>query len=152
MGSSVLETVLHATLSRSRKKLLFAAVKANAFYSYAMSKDMVEYEDGGDDITNPIISGRNPNVKSYSYYDELPVAQTNEFNTAKYGWARMAGSVSISDQEQDENQNIYEIMQLIGKKRGAIISGGNIDDEKTSKIILEDFRSGKLGKITLEKP
>lgn len=54
-------------------------------------------------------------------------------------------------QDQDENQNIYEIMQLIGKRRGAIISGGNIDDEKTSKIILEDFRSGKLGRITLEK-
>lgn len=54
-------------------------------------------------------------------------------------------------QEQDENLNIYEIMQLIGKRRGAIISGGNIDDEKTSKIILDDFRSGKLGRITLEK-
>ena len=54
---SVLETVLHSTLTRSRKKLLFAAVKANAFYSYAMSKDMVEYEDGGKDITNPIILG-----------------------------------------------------------------------------------------------
>jgi len=57
----------------------------------------------------------------------------------------------ILAQEQEENLNIYEIMQLIGKKRGAIISGGNVDDEKTSKIILEDFRSGKLGKITLEK-
>jgi len=57
----------------------------------------------------------------------------------------------ILAQEQEKNMNIYEIMQLIGKKRGAIISGGNIDDEKTSKIILEDFRSGKLGKITLEK-
>ena len=54
-------------------------------------------------------------------------------------------------QEQEENLNIYEIMQLIGKNRGAIISGGNIDDEKTSKIILDDFRSGKFGKITLEK-
>ena len=50
-----------------------------------------------------------------------------------------------------ENENIYEIIQLIGKKRGAIISGGNIDDEKTSKIILDDFRSGKLGRITIEK-
>lgn len=57
----------------------------------------------------------------------------------------------ILTQDQDENQNIYEIMQLIGKRRGAIISGGNIDDEKTAKIILDDFRSGKLGKITLEK-
>ena len=57
----------------------------------------------------------------------------------------------ILSQDQDENQNIYEIMQLIGKRRGAIISGGIVDDEKTAKIILEDFRSGKLGKITLEK-
>ena len=57
----------------------------------------------------------------------------------------------ILEQDQMENENIYEIMQLIGKKRGAIISGGNIDDEKTSKIILDDFRSGKLGRITIEK-
>ena len=42
-------------------------------------------------------------------------------------------------------------MQTIGKKRGCIISGGEVDDEKTSKVILDDFRSGKLGKITLEK-
>ena len=54
-------------------------------------------------------------------------------------------------QEQPENFNIYEIMQEIGKKRGAIISGGNIDDEKTAKIILDDFRSGRLGRITIEK-
>lgn len=57
----------------------------------------------------------------------------------------------ILSQEQPENENIYEIMQLVGKKRGAIISGGNIDDEKTSKIILEDFRTGRFGKISLEK-
>lgn len=57
----------------------------------------------------------------------------------------------ILSQDQDENQNIYEIMQLIGKRRGAIMAGGNVDDEKTSKIILDDFRSGKIGKITLEK-
>ena len=54
-------------------------------------------------------------------------------------------------QNQPENFNIYEIMQEIGKKRGAIISGGEIDDEKTAKIILDDFRSGRLGKITIEK-
>ena len=54
-------------------------------------------------------------------------------------------------QDNEENINIYEIMQMIGKRRGALISGGNIDDEKTSKIILDDFRTGKLGNITLEK-
>lgn len=53
---------------------------------------------------------------------------------------------------QDENSNIYEIMLLIGKKRGAVMSGGKIDEEKTARLILDDFRSGKLGKISLEIP
>ena len=39
----------------------------------------------------------------------------------------------------------------IGKKRGCMISGGNIDEQRTANIILDDFRSGKLGRITLEK-
>ena len=50
-----------------------------------------------------------------------------------------------------ENENIYDIMLEIGRKRGCVISGGNIDDEKTSKIILDEFKSGKLGKITIER-
>jgi ribosome biogenesis GTPase A len=57
----------------------------------------------------------------------------------------------ILKQDNPENENIYEVMQLIGKARGAIISGGNVDDEKTAKIILDDFRTLKFGKITLEK-
>ena len=43
-------------------------------------------------------------------------------------------------------------MLEIGRKRGCIVSGGNIDDEKTAKIILDDFKNGKIGKITLECP
>lgn len=50
-----------------------------------------------------------------------------------------------------ENEIIYDVMQKIGKMRGAVVSGGNIDDTKTANIILEDFRSGKIGRITLEK-
>ena len=42
-------------------------------------------------------------------------------------------------------------MGLIAKKRGAIISGGEVDEEKIAGIILTDFRSGKIGRITLEK-
>ncbi len=57
----------------------------------------------------------------------------------------------ILNQDDEENNKIYEIMCLIGRKRGCIISGGNIDDEKISNIILEDFRSCKLGRITLER-
>lgn len=56
------------------------------------------------------------------------------------------------NQEQPENINIYEIMLEIGRKRGCMISGGNIDEEKTARIILDEFKNGKLGKITLECP
>ena len=57
----------------------------------------------------------------------------------------------ILNRDEPENYNIYEIMLEIGKKRGAIISGGQVDDEKVARIILDDFRSGKIGKITLER-
>lgn len=57
----------------------------------------------------------------------------------------------ISDIENNSN-SMYELMQIIGMKRGALVSGGNVDDEKTARIILDDFRNCKLGKITLEEP
>lgn len=53
--------------------------------------------------------------------------------------------------KNEENDAILEIMQIIAKKRGAIISGGRIDEEKIANIIVDDFRSGKLGRITIEK-
>lgn len=52
---------------------------------------------------------------------------------------------------EDENEEVYNLMKLIGKRRGAVVSGGEVDDEKTANILLNDFRSGKLGRITLEK-
>lgn len=55
-----------------------------------------------------------------------------------------------SEDEKEENDKALEIMEEIGKKRGAIVSGGNVDLEKVARIILDDFRSGKLGRITLE--
>ena len=57
----------------------------------------------------------------------------------------------LANRDLEENEKALEILHLIGRKRGAVISGGNIDEEKTAKIILDDFRSGKIGKITLEK-
>ena len=53
-------------------------------------------------------------------------------------------------QDQPENNNIYEIMLQIGKNRGCIMSGGKVDEEKTARLILDEFKNGKLGKITIE--
>ncbi|ACL69493.1 GTP-binding protein HSR1-related [Halothermothrix orenii H 168] len=51
-----------------------------------------------------------------------------------------------------EGLHPYDIVELIGKQRGCYMSGGKIDRHKTSEIILNDFRRGKMGRITLEKP
>lgn len=56
----------------------------------------------------------------------------------------------LTNDQQEENENILEIMYLVGKKRGAVLSGGRIDEEKTARILLDDFRSGKIGRITVE--
>ncbi len=46
----------------------------------------------------------------------------------------------------------YEIFETIAKKRGFIISGGEIDTERTAVMLLDEFRSGKIGRLTLEGP
>ena len=50
----------------------------------------------------------------------------------------------------DENTLNIDVLKLIGKKRGCLIKGGEIDLERTTKLLLTDFRAGKLGKICLE--
>lgn len=46
----------------------------------------------------------------------------------------------------------WQILELIGKKRGMLISGGEIDTERVSVMLLDEYRGGKLGRITFEKP
>lgn len=113
---AVLEEVVHSTLTKSRKKLLYASMRANALVAWAFSSGNVDYEDGGYEVTNPLILGRNPNVGSYRYMQSLPIAQTSEFGTVRYGWTRVAGSLVLSKQEIDENAGSSKIFDLLAKK------------------------------------
>lgn len=51
----------------------------------------------------------------------------------------------------DPSMEAIDIYEAIAKRRGAIIAGGDFDYTRTATIILNDFRTGKLGRITLEK-
>jgi len=44
----------------------------------------------------------------------------------------------------------FELLEKIGRKRGMLISGGEIDTERAANTVLDEFRGGKIGKITLE--
>ncbi len=51
-----------------------------------------------------------------------------------------------------KNKSSIDIILEIGRKRGCIIKGGEVDFEKASKIILDEYRKGIIGRITLENP
>lgn len=54
-------------------------------------------------------------------------------------------------QTEDEEDG-YEILKKVGKSRGMLISGGEINTERAAITVLDEFRSGKLGRVTLELP
>ena len=54
--------------------------------------------------------------------------------------------------ETSEDEDGYEILQKIGKSRGMLVSGGEINTERAAITVLDEFRSGKLGRVTLELP
>lgn len=51
-----------------------------------------------------------------------------------------------------DDKEDYEILEMIGRKRGMLISGGEIDYERASVMLLDEYRGGKLGRLSLEFP
>ena len=56
------------------------------------------------------------------------------------------------ENEDIENIDSYELLKMIGKKRGMLVSGGEIDTERAAIMLLDEIRSAKLGRITVEMP
>lgn len=155
-------SVLHSTLTKSRKKLIMASMKSNALMAWAFANERVELEDGGYNITNPLTFGRNPNVGTYSYYGQVPVAQTNEFDTAEYGYSRFAGTVIISDQEEDENSGTSEIFKIMKAKMEVLeesikerfssylyAAGGGADPLGLPSLVPDNPTTGSIGAISM---
>ena len=60
----------------------------------------------------------------------------------------------VPEREMEENDIAwgYRLLEAAGRKRGFLISGGEVDTERMAKILLDEFRGGKLGRFTLELP
>ena len=52
--------------------------------------------------------------------------------------------------EEPINEDNYELLHDIGRKRGMLVAGGNIDTDRASIMLLDEYRGGKLGRITLD--
>ena len=60
--------------------------------------------------------------------------------------------IQLLGEEEEFDFLGYELLMRAGRKRGFLISGGEIDTERMARILLDEFRGGKLGRITLETP
>lgn len=71
----------------------------------------------------------------------------------------LVGRYNISLEDLPENDDMtagclkgFELLERIGRKRGFLISGGEINTERAAAAVLDEFRAGKLGRISLERP
>lgn len=53
---------------------------------------------------------------------------------------------------EDIPEDTWELLQLVARKRGMLVSGGEVDTERAAIMLLDEYRGGKLGRITLEEP
>ena len=91
-------------------------------FTGAIKDDVLDIEDLAFELMN-VLAHRYPQIIENSYKIQLP----QEFK----GW---------------------EVLELIGRKRGFLISGGEVNLERAARMVLDDYRSGKLGRFTLENP
>lgn len=72
----------------------------------------------------------------------------------KYYWEPFSSRFELKEppQDPDNPDDIVAVMEAVGRKRGCIVSGGRVDLEKASGILLRELRAGKLGRYSMEAP
>ena len=64
---------------------------------------------------------------------------------------KLTARYKLKEGSLDEEFTNFDVLEKIGRARGFLISGGDIDTERTAKILLEEFRNGKIGRMTLDR-
>ena len=55
-------------------------------------------------------------------------------------------------EEEIEGRDGYDLLEMVGRKRGFLVSGGEVNMRRTAETLLDEFRSTKIGRISLERP
>ena len=64
---------------------------------------------------------------------------------------KLTARYKLKEGSLDEEFTNFDVLEKIGRARGFLVSGGEIDTERTAKILLEEFRNGKIGRMTLDR-
>ena len=69
----------------------------------------------------------------------------------KYYPNELSARYKLGDMSQYDELTDWDLVEVIGRKRGFLISGGEVNTERTAIILLDEFRAGTIGKITLDR-
>lgn len=64
----------------------------------------------------------------------------------------LSSRYKLGDILSTEELTDYELFEYIGRKRGFLVSGGEVSEERTAVMLLDEFRGAKIGRISLERP
>ena len=81
---------------------------------------------------------------------ELAIKFVNELEERYEGLLAKYYGFEAMDKKEDKIEFSMQILSLIAEKRALVKKGGEVDTDKASVLILDDFKNGRLGKITLE--
>lgn len=115
----VLDTVFSITLDNIRRTLadnIHSSISTLWFLENRGRGRGIRFEDGGVKIKIPIVYAKNSNVSSYSSYDNITLAPTEEITTAFDDWCEIATSVAISRREMRQNSGMHAMRNLLRDK------------------------------------
>ena len=65
--------------------------------------------------------------------------------------AELAARYKLTAEAGWEQLSDVDLLTLIGRKRGCLISGGEVDYERTANLLVDEFRAGRIGRLTIDE-
>jgi len=103
MSNPNFDTLVATTLKNYRANLADNITAHQVLWYQLKERGFVREDEGGTSIVEPLLVGRNTTVKSYAGYDIIDTAPQTGITAAEYNWKQVAGSVSISGEEEFKN-------------------------------------------------
>ena len=103
MSNPNFDTLVATTLKNYRANLADNITAHQVVWYQLKERGFVREDEGGTSIVEPLLIGRNTTVKSYAGYDVIDTAPQTGISAAEYNWKQVAGSVSISGEEEFKN-------------------------------------------------
>ena len=96
----------------------------------------------------------NEEIPSYTIYEDDKVKAFLDIEPDVNGHTLIIPKKHYQDIEDIDidNYDSFDLLYLVGKKRGMLVSGGEVNTERAAIMLLDEFRAAKLGRITMEMP